>query len=223
MDREIAARLASIETTLGMQTQSIEMRAIARSLPKRTEMANPVMVNPGSYASLGSSLAASGFIGPLDPAELGSYTPPAANTALFVPFFITQAETVRKMFVANSATVSGNIDVGIYTDRPDGQVERLVSNGGTAQAGAGDFQELAIQNLVLRPGRYYLAVALDNDTGYVQTFTPYVVTWLSGIIPQASGCARMDDAYPLPKVATLAAYGAAGVPFVGVSFRDLVA
>jgi hypothetical protein len=91
---------------------------------------------------------------------------PSANLAIFVPMPIASPFIATQMWVVNGATVSGNIDVGIY----DIQGNRLVSIGSTAQAGTTSNQTFNITDTLLSPAVYYLAVALDNATGIVWHF-----------------------------------------------------
>lgn len=176
-------------------------------------LSDPRLITPASFNSLGSVLGAANAA----PTLVGT-TWPTANLAIFVPFFLAKTETVRKCFTYNGAAVSGNVDIGIYRDDGAGSIDRLVSNGGTAQSGTSQLQALTlVQQLDLAQGQYYLAVSCDNAVATMAYWTVSTAYW------QAVGMAQMAAAYPLPKTATLAALGQDFMPFVGAAFRDLVA
>ena len=137
---------------------------------------------------------------------------PTANKAYFVPVSIQNSFTIRKMLVLNG-TVSGNIDVGIY----DRGGARIVSMGSTAQAGANVVQEFDITDTLLQPGLYYLAAAMDNNTGQVEGIG-------IGLVPAMSmGVAEMTSAFPLPATATFAPLsGTVRIPYIGATPRTVV-
>jgi len=141
----------------------------------------------------------------------GSAAFPAANDAIFVPFVIQSATPIKRLFSANGTVASGNIDVGIYSE--DGA--RIVSAGSTAQAGTTDLQFFDIADLILGPGRYYMAVALDNGTGTLQRANIIVARL------QCLGLAKQASAFPLPATATFATVTAAYLPVVGAEIKEL--
>jgi len=144
---------------------------------------------------------------------LGSSTYPTANLALFIPFVLSMPVTAVKMFAYNGATVSGNIDLGLY----DTTGIRLVSIGSTAQAGTGATQEFNITDTNIGPGRFYLAVAMNNTTG-----TLYRGTMTNAAILQSTGMSQMATAFPLPATATLAAVSVNYVPLIALTTRTVV-
>lgn len=136
---------------------------------------------------------------------------PAANRAIYVPFYLVERMTATKMFVSNGAAVSGNIDLGIY----NAAGTRLVSSGSTAQSGTATAQVVDITDTVLEPGTYYMALAIDNTTA---------TTLRNGgaaILLKGMAFAQQASAFPLPATATLAAVASAYTPFFGVSFRTV--
>src|ERR1044072_5106370 len=114
---------------------------------------------------------------------------PAANRALYVPFRLSDPITVVKMFVLNGATVSGNIDVGIY----DAVGTRLVSKGSTAQAGTSAIQEFDITDTRLGPGLFYMAVAMDNGTATLFRKS------INNFFLRAAGMFQQASAFALPR------------------------
>jgi len=137
---------------------------------------------------------------------------PAANDALFVPFNLSRPAFVQRMYVANGATASGNIDVGIYTY--DGG--RIVSIGSTAQAGTSALQFFNITDTLLKPDRYYMAVAKNDTTGTVRRFNTTIIR------QQQMGVVKMATAFALPAVATFATVTATVIPLVGMELFKIV-
>lgn len=169
-------------------------------------MAKPtVTLLPVSIESIGTS---SGTAAPT------STIYPSANRAIFIPFNLDTTTKIVKMFVMNGGTVSGSIDVGIY----DGGGIKLSSIGtGVSQTGTNALQTFDITDVVLFPGRYFMAVALDNNSGFLfrktagnlQVFRTY-------------GLFQMASAYPLPATATFATISSNYLPMVGATVRSVV-
>ena len=139
----------------------------------------------------------------------GNY--PAANRAFYIPFRLDAADTFVKLFVANGATASGNIDVGVYSESGT----RLLSTGSTAQSGTNTLQLFDITDTAFGPGYFYMAIAMDNTTGTVMQSQPggaaranSIATW--GVKQEAS-------AFPLPATATFANGNALFMPLFGLS------
>ena len=116
-----------------------------------------------------------------------------ANRAQFIPFTLSEMVVIKRMSIVNGASVSGNVDVGIY----DQAGNRLVSIGGVAQGPINSAQIFDIADTQLAAGRYYLAVVLSGTAG------------LCGLSGFTGGCVyagvkEMAAAYPLPDTATFA-------------------
>jgi hypothetical protein len=168
-------------------------------------MTNPVW----SYLTAISSVG--GDLGITHSALTGGSTPssgafPASNDALFVPVVIKQTVLIKRLFSLNGATASGNIDVGIYSE--DGS--RIVSSGSTAQSGTSIPQFFDITDLVITPGRYYFAVAMNNTTGTLFRVTTGVIARF-----QCLGLAKQATAFALPATATFATITAVYFPVIG--------
>lgn len=118
----------------------------------------------------------------------------SANRAHFQPFRVTVPCIIKQLFVANGATASGNIDLGVYA--PDGT--RLVSTGSTAQSGTNDLQVFDVTDTLIGRGYYYIAVAMDNTTGTL------IRNNFSSQTARYQGFAKQDTAFPLPASATFA-------------------
>jgi hypothetical protein len=130
---------------------------------------------------------------------------PSANRAILTPMRLPEIVTVTKLYWYNGATVSGNVDCGIYT--ADGRL--VVSTGSTAQAGTSAGQEVNITDTQIGPGIYYLALALSSATGTIFRTAPTLA------FLKAMGLLQIASAVPLPASATLAAMATAYVPVVG--------
>lgn len=168
-----------------------------------------ITITPWSMESLGQALAAGG--GTAYPGASTVY--PVANTAYFIPFILTKPFTSVKMAQLNGGTVSGNIDVGIYDDKGT----RLVSIGSTAQSGINNWQSFDITDILLGPGKFFLAVAMDNTTATLFRGTVTNAAFLSCL-----GQREMASAFPLPATVTFATMVSAYIPAVLLTGRTLI-
>lgn len=167
----------------------------------------PVLVGTTSAQAVGIDLLRFSSTSP------SSGTFPANDRAIAIPFVNTETITVVKMWAYNGAAVSGNIDIGIYTEA----FAKVVSIGSTAQANTNVLQEFNIADTVLAPGRYYMVVAMDNTTGTLfRNATAVEEEKLLGMFQMAS-------AFPLPTTLTPADVASAYLPQIGFSLRTLVA
>lgn len=167
-------------------------------------MSLPLMVAPSLHTFSDNS------VGTLIASVVGGSTPasavyPAANDALFFPFFLVEPIRVKRLFVVNGATVSGNIDVGIY----DAVGTRIISAGSTAQSGTSALQLFDVTDTIFSPGRYYWAVAMDNTTGTLFRAN------LTAVVAQHFGAAKQASGFALPASATLATPTAGYTPVIG--------
>lgn len=138
---------------------------------------------------------------------------PSANRAIFIPFNVYHHPiTIKQICVFNGATVSGNIDVGVY----DLGGAKIVSIGSTAQAGASAYQAFNITDTVLYKGQYYLACAMDNTTGTLYRWGHNVAELRS------FGLQQMASAFPLPATATFAVVASAYMPLIRADRRAVI-
>jgi hypothetical protein len=142
-----------------------------------------------------------------------SATWPTASLAIYYPFSVTQNVTFSTLFCLNGTVVSGNVDVGVYTQ--DGR--KIVSSGSTVQAGTSTLQVFTVAATTLGPGTYYMALALDNTTA----------TIFRGIVGQVlrtrfTGMMQQATAFPLPTTATPAIIGQDYIPMMGLSTRSTI-
>lgn len=137
---------------------------------------------------------------------------PAANRAIFVPFYLPSTMPVTQLFSFNGSAVSGNIDVGIY----DIAGVKRVSAGSTAQSGTSTIQTFSV-SAELSQGTYYLAQALDNGTG-----TTVRATFANNSFTTSFGLQQMAAAFPLPATATFADRTDAICPIIGFTSQAVI-
>lgn len=138
---------------------------------------------------------------------------PVANLAIYEPSIIYQPLTIVKMSILNGTAVSGNVDIGIY----DAGGAKLVTAGSTAQAGTSAIQTFDITDTLLRPGLYYMALALDNTTGTVEG-----VSGLTAIDAEILGVMQQASAFAMPSPATFAAFAQTLLPFIAMHTQGTI-
>lgn len=146
----------------------------------------PLHITPGSANSIGHDGA--WVYGPNDT------TWPAANRAIFIPFRIAAPMVVRRLGLLKGAGVSGNFDLGVYGEKGN----RLVSTGSTPDTVSSNAQFVDVNDTVLTPGLFYMAMAADNTT--LSILSGAVGTIQSMLL----GMAQQSSAFPLPATATFA-------------------
>lgn len=133
-----------------------------------------------------------------------------ANTTYLVGVNVPVGVVVTNMRTRHSGVSAGNLDMGIY----DSAGNRIDHTGVTAVSAINTVQSIALSggNLPLSPGRYYLALWVDNstDTYYRESTGTTNQAWgnfLSGVSTNAGGL-----------LATFAAMGGttAAASFVGI-------
>jgi hypothetical protein len=163
-----------------------------------------------------SEMSVSGALGTHSAGSIVSAAWHSANTATFIPFRVPMPVLVAQLWWWNGATVSGNVDMGIY----DRVGTRLFSIGSTAQSGTNAMQTVDVADFRLGPGQFYLAFVLNNTTGAVMGDNGNI----SANNRKATGFAIMASAFPLPATATLATPTTAASDNVhcGISARTVV-
>jgi hypothetical protein len=102
------------------------------------------------------------------------YAAPSSGTwhlqygVVYVPVRVKRRCVVRKLGIANGATATGNLDLGLY----DAAGIRLVSTGPTAQSGVNAEQVTDVTDTTIGPGLYYLACVMDGTTATVYRQIP---------------------------------------------------
>lgn len=140
-----------------------------------------------------------------------SATFPASNDALLVPFYLHHSVVIKRLFCINGSAVSGNIDMGIYTQGG----AKITSIGSTAQTGTTTIQVFNVAEVLLGAGRYYIAVAMDNTTGTLFRSNISVARL------QALGLAKQATAFALPASITFATVTALYLPLIGAEVSEI--
>lgn len=168
-----------------------------------------IIIGPHSLQALGVEYAALATAAPASTAW------GTINLVRAYPFVLPEPLRVLKLWLYKGATVTGNCDVGVYTE--DGT--RLVSAGTTAVAATGSIlQEFDVTDTQLGRGRYYCAalMSLTTTTAFANTLVVSqgkLLGWLDG----GSGNAA------LPATITWAVASSAVQPLFGLAGRTLVA
>lgn len=157
------------------------------------------VVNTASLSMLGAEIAALGLATPVATAW------PIASRAVQIPWYVEEPFRVGQVLWLNGAVVSGNVDVGIYTNA----ARRVVSIGGVAQAGINLTQAADLQSTLLEPGHYLVLFELDNVVGQVVCWN--FVPVLLGAVMDAQ---ERTAAYPLPIAPGVANASMGVIPFV---------
>ena len=166
------------------------------------------LMREGGVISIQSMLAALNTVSYASGVNFAAY--PTANTAIYIPFRTAVPLIATAMYIHNGATVSGNFDLGIYTD--DGT--RLVSSGSTAQSGISTLQVVDITDTLLGSGLvFYMAVSFDNTTATVGKIA------ISAVRGRVVGIAEEASAFALPATATFAVFTQTMAPHIGITTR----
>lgn len=136
---------------------------------------------------------------------------PHASGALCQPFTLIQPGLVRRIFVANGNSISGNCDMGIYTLGGT----RIVSSGSVAQTGTSILQFFDTTDVYLSPGTYLMAYVLNNNSG---KNLRYNVTL---ILQQHMGMLKIINGFPLPATASFSSVSGTYIPHMGLEFMGI--
>jgi hypothetical protein len=169
---------------------------------------HPLNVTPWSPNSLATKILASGFDSISDASD-GAY--PAANLAIYVPFYLQAPMLVKTVYWANGAAVSGNIDVGVY----DAGKRKIYSTGSIAQAGVNSIQKVTPTPFTLGTGLFFLAISMDNTTGVLLR-----ITMTSLAFYQTLGVYQ-QSVFPLPATATFSLPTSDYLPLFGIAPRSV--
>jgi hypothetical protein len=133
------------------------------------------------------------------------------DLAIYIPLFVPWPYVVKRMFWGNGSSAGGNADIGIYS--PFGS--QLWHAGATACSGNAQPQYVTVSpNILLTPGSYLLAFAMDNTTAnrLYGTAAPTAMAGRScGLFQQALG------SLALPAEATFSTYSACLYPLIGIT------
>lgn len=136
---------------------------------------------------------------------------PAVSRALFIPIYINEDVVVKQLWCYNGATVSGNVDMGLF----DKYGTMLQSAGSTAQAGTNAVQAFDITDQALEFGVYYLGISIDNTTATIFRGTP------SALALRMMGVQETAGLFPLAN-ATYANPTSAFIPRIGLTLNSVI-
>jgi hypothetical protein len=141
----------------------------------------------------------------------GSTAYPAANLALYVPFWLEAPATVFETYVeTGTLTTSNATEIGVY----DTAGTRLFTTATTVATASDTVNSSGMTDFSLDAGSYYLAFACDGTRNF----------FASGAalgIYQAFGCLEQTGltGASLPSTATFAVYTRAYLPIFGLNLR----
>jgi hypothetical protein len=161
-------------------------------------------ISPGDQTSIGSITGTLGT-----PA---SATWLNANLAIFVPFRLTSPMLVTGVWAFNGATAGGTTSIGVYSK--DGI--KLLSCASTTQTTINSITTMAISNVIIGPGLFYMAMSQSLST------STYFRSALTAQFSKVVGCATMQTAHPLPSTATFGTVSGAYIPVFGITARSFV-
>lgn len=139
-----------------------------------------------------------------------------ANSTIYTPVLVQRKRTVKRLYAFNGAAVSGNCSIALYSSSAqyDGSpperygyvalqlpYTRLTASGSVAQAGTNVWQAFDVADVVLAPGLYWLAYALDNTTGAVMRLASVAVPGPGGLGPGRFAHFRAENNFPPPNPA----------------------
>lgn len=127
---------------------------------------------------------------------------PAANLAIYVPFWVAGPTAVAQLFMS-VVTASGNIDMAVYNT----SFVKLVSSGSIAAASPMTVAD--VSDYVLQRGQYYFGMAADNTTLSVRRNAA------GAQFLRPLGILMQNTAFPLPATATPIAMGWGVIPIMG--------
>lgn len=182
----------------------VQMGEIAAEVEKQEFRMRQTRMWSFGQAALGDVIAGVGAGG------AASIAWPAANRMVTIPFVVEEQFTISEARIFNGATVSGNLDVGVY----DSAGRRIVSSGGTAQLGVNTAQVVVMPGVRLAPGYYAMALVLDNAVGTVLMRNLVNLSVLS-----VMGIFATNTSYPLPVASLGNAAWTEYIPLFG--FTDL--
>lgn len=176
------------------------------SIPATRRLVPPFTVTPFSECSVFPDLLSmdTGF---------ASIAVATANLATYVPFSLDQPATVAQFFWGNGGAVAGATDVAVYDETA---ANKLATTGSTANATISVLQAVDITDVILPPGRYWLALACDN-TGQSYLASNPAVQYLDLL-----GVKQQGTAFTLPATPTFATPTVGNIPIFGFTTRTVV-
>lgn len=139
-----------------------------------------------------------------------------ANSSLAVPFVVNSPFTINRVGWCNAVTISGNIDVGVYTAAG----VKVFSIGSTAQSGGSAMQSVAVSQ-TLTPGQYYMAISFSSATATIIGCNTNLGTTFASQA-QFVGVVQMAASFPLPTTYVPAVSAGANIPWICLTGRTFL-
>lgn len=177
--------------------------------PATIEGRNPITIHTASLCAIGAELAAFAPTNPASGTWLGS------GVAVYIPFSLVEPFVVRQVIWYNGGTAANNMAVGVY-DRTTGQ--RMVDCTSTARSGTSVLQAVDITDVMIPPGKYWLA-GLQDTVGTGTNFCWAANTHYykcMGVAQESVGSGT------LPATCTPVTIASQFVPWIGISGRTLL-
>lgn len=162
-----------------------------------------VTITPWSAEAFGSRM-------PTLATNLTATAWPTTNKSIFYPFFTEEPVTFATLFLYTGATVTNNVDVGIF----DITGKKIISTG-TKAASASTLNLWTVASTTIGVGTFYFGVAC---AGTATTMFGYAGT---NQFLRYHGCLEMASNFVLGD-ATFAQTSATFIPLVGLSTRAAI-
>lgn len=132
----------------------------------------PPMVSPFTYRW--------GFIDEGNaPAVPASGTYESANRGVWHPLSVPTICVAKRIWWANGATATGNIEAGIYLDAGQKPGAKLVTTGSVAQSGTSVIQFADITDTTLTPQLYWLYLSASSGSATIMRATFQLTAFLT--------------------------------------------
>lgn len=147
---------------------------------------------------------------------------PAANQAMYFPFYIQAPGYIQQMVWVNGATATGNVAMGLY----DEAFNLLAGTGSVSATGTSAPQAVSMPAPAQGPagflvtcGRYFLALWASSGS---QTFIAWTTAAASTNVNRMLGIGQQTSLTTgLPTLAVPAVSANSYIPLIGVSYSAL--
>ena len=148
---------------------------------------------------------------PVDAVSNGNTSWPAANLAIYIPFWLEQPATVFETWVnTGTLTTSNGIEIGAY----DTAGNRLFSQATTITTASDTVNSSGMTDYTLAAGNYYMAMSCDGTRNFQATASIVGFYQSMGIMEQTGLTGAT-----LPSTWTAAVYTRAFLPIFGFNLR----
>ena len=145
-------------------------------------------------------------------ATLSAANYPSADLIIYCPLRVTEACTVLRVFLVNGSSVSGNVNIGLYSSTGT----KLWETGSTAQSGTGQTQFIDIADQNVAAGLYYVAIQCSGTPSLPRQNPSLHFLQADGVMQEQAG------SFALPATATFAVLANNYLPAYGLDLRGAV-